>query len=195
MSALTEVEAAFVADHVMAGGPGPSVRQRRRRSGAARLGPSPATREPRSSSMTGPQPAVLGVVIMPSPPAAWPRPAVSPVARPQLTPRLAARPAPIRLTRRGRVVVCGLVIVAITVAALLVSLLASGGAQATNHGKDGAGYHGMHQVVVQPGQTLWSIASAAEPSADPRDVVEQIMTVNGLTSTDVPVGEELWVPR
>jgi hypothetical protein len=195
MSALTEVEAAFVADHVMAGGPRPSVLQRRRRSGAARPGASPATREPRSSSMTGPQPAVLGVVIMPSPPAALPRPAVSPVARPQLTPRPAARPAPIRLTRRGRVVVCGLVIVAITVAALLVSLLASGGAQATNHGKAGAGYQGLHQVVVQPGQTLWSIASAAEPSADPRDVVEQIMTVNGLTSTNVPVGEELWVPR
>ena len=53
----------------------------------------------------------------------------------------------------------------------------------------------MHQIVVQPGQTLWSIASAAEPSADPRSVVQQIMTVNDLTGTKLPVGEELWVPR
>jgi LysM repeat protein len=53
----------------------------------------------------------------------------------------------------------------------------------------------MRQVVVQPGQTLWSIASAAEPSADPRGVIEQIMSVNDLTSTKLPVGEEIWVPR
>jgi hypothetical protein len=145
--------------------------------------------------MTGLRPAVQGVVVMPSPPAAEPRPAVSRPARPQPAPRPAARTAPIRLTRRGRFVVCGLVIAAVTVAVLVVSLMASGGAQATNHGKAGAGYQGMHQVVVQPGQTLWSIASAAEPSADPRDVVQQIMTVNALTSTNVPVGEELWVPR
>ena len=62
-----------------------------------------------------------------------------------------------------------------TVAALLITLLASGGAQATNHGRARGGYQGMHQVVVQPGQTLWSIAAAAEPSADPRTVVQEIM--------------------
>jgi hypothetical protein len=102
---------------------------------------------------------------------------------------------PIRLTRRGRVVVASLLVAGLTVCALLVSLLASGGAQATNHGQPRAGYQGMREVVVRPGQTLWSIASAAEPSADTRVVVQEIMTANALTSVDISAGQLLWVPR
>jgi len=102
---------------------------------------------------------------------------------------------PIRLTRRGRAVVVGLILTGLTIAALLATVLASGGAQATNHGQARAGYQGMHQVVVGPGQTLWSIASAAEPSADTRIVVQQIMTANGLTGTTISAGQLLWVPR
>jgi len=102
---------------------------------------------------------------------------------------------PIRLTRRGRVVVASLLVTGLTVCALLLSLLASGGAQATNHGQPRAGYQGMRQVVVRPGQTLWSIAYAAEPSADTRVVVQEIMTANALTSVDISAGQLLWVPR
>ena len=80
-------------------------------------------------------------------------------------------------------------------AALLISLLVSGGAQATNHGRARAGYQGMHKIVVQPGQTLWSIASTAEPSADPRTVIQEIMTANALAGPNVTAGQLLWVPR
>jgi hypothetical protein len=73
--------------------------------------------------------------------------------------------------------------------------VASGGAQATNHGRPGGGYQGMHQIVVEPGDSLFSIASAAEPTSDPRNVIAQIMSVNDLTNTNLSVGEELWVPR
>jgi len=106
-----------------------------------------------------------------------------------------ARPAPLRLTRRGRVVLSILVIAGVTAAVLLVSLIASGGAQATNHGQARGGYQGMREIVVQPGQTLWSIAATAEPSADIRVVVEQIMSVNALAGTNIHVGQLLWVPR
>jgi len=88
-----------------------------------------------------------------------------------------------------------LAVVGLTVAVLLITLAASGGAQATNHGQAGAGYRGMREIVVQPGQTLWSIASAAEPSADPRAVVQEIMTANAMTSTAISAGQLLWVPR
>jgi LysM repeat protein len=50
-------------------------------------------------------------------------------------------------------------------------------------------------VVVRPGQTLWSIAARAEPTADPRAVIQQIMEVNAISSPDVQPGELLWVPR
>ena len=116
-----------------------------------------------------------------------------------LTPAVRARPGvprtPIRLTRRGRMVVAALVVTSLTIAALLASVLASGGAQATSHGQPRAGYQGMHRIVVQPGQTLWSIASAAEPTADTRLVVQQIMTANALTGTTISTGQLLWVPR
>ncbi len=102
---------------------------------------------------------------------------------------------PIRLTRRGRAVVVALIVTGLTIAALLATVLASGGAQATNHSQARAGYQGMHQIVVRPEQTLWSIASAAEPTADTRIVVQQIMTANGLTGTTISAGQLLWVPR
>jgi hypothetical protein len=124
----------------------------------------------------------------PAPAARTPRPELSRA-------RAAGVPTRLRLTRRGRIVVAALVIAGVTVAALLITFLASGGAQATNHGQARAGYQGMHKIVVQPGQTLWSIASTAEPSADPRIVVQEIMTANALTGPAVEAGQLLWVPR
>jgi len=106
-----------------------------------------------------------------------------------------AERSPLRLTRRGKAVLAVLLVTGLTVLALLVTTLVSSGAQATNHGAPDAGYRGMREVVVRPGQTLWSIASAAEPTADPRIVIQEIMTANALTSTDVTAGQLLWVPR
>ncbi len=115
---------------------------------------------------------------------------------------VAVAPAPLRLTRRGRLVVgAALAIAAAAAVALaivtasLVIVTASGGAQASDHGQARGGYAGMREIVVRPGQTLWSIASAAEPSADPRVVVQEIMSVNSLTSAQIQAGQVLWVPR
>jgi LysM domain len=58
----------------------------------------------------------------------------------------------------------------------------------------GSPYHGMTQVVVRPGQTLWSIAAAAEPSGNLWGVVQQIINVNALSSANVQAGQLLWVP-
>jgi len=92
-------------------------------------------------------------------------------------------------------VVACLLVAGLTVAVLLITMLASGGAQATNHGQPRAGYQGMHQIVVRPGQTLWSIAASAEPSADTRVIVQEIMTANALTNADISAGQLLWIPR
>ena len=82
------------------------------------------------------------------------------------------------------------------VAPMLFWLTAAGGALAASHGgRPGAAYQGLTQVVVRPGQTLWSIAQRAEPSADPRVVVQQIIEVNALNSPVIQPGESLWVPR
>jgi LysM domain len=103
-------------------------------------------------------------------------------------------PAPLRLTRRGRMVLAVLGAVLAT-AAITVASMALSGAQAASHGRPGGGYAGLHQIVVQPGQTLWSIASRADPSADPRQVIQEIMTANSMTGQTVQAGQLLWVPK
>jgi hypothetical protein len=97
-----------------------------------------------------------------------------------------------RLTRRGRVVVAAVAALLVTV----VSLLAAGAAQATNHGlPPGAARQNLVQVVVGPGQSLWSVAESADPDQDTRAVIHQIVDLNALSGDVVFAGQQLWVPR
>jgi len=103
-----------------------------------------------------------------------------------------APPPPLRLTRRGRIVVA--VVAALLVA--VISLLAAGVAQATNHGPSPRmARQNLVQVVVRPGQTLWSVAEGADPDQDTRVVVQQIVDLNSLGGPTVRAGQQLWVPR
>jgi len=106
-----------------------------------------------------------------------------------------ARPAPLRLTRRGRRLAVTLAVGTAMLALVLGLVAIAGGAQAADHGVPGAGHAGMTRVVVQPGQTLWAIAAAADPGADPRAVVAEIMQVNALGAAAIQPGERLWVPK
>ncbi|NMB01659.1 MAG: LysM peptidoglycan-binding domain-containing protein [Firmicutes bacterium] len=49
------------------------------------------------------------------------------------------------------------------------------------------------QVVVQPGDTLWSIAVEQMPHEDPRDVVGTIRQLNELRSADIFPGQVLTI--
>jgi hypothetical protein len=91
-------------------------------------------------------------------------------------------------------VVAGLAVIAGAVAACLLSLTLAGGAAAASHGPAREGWSAARQIVVEPGQTLWSIASAAEPGADTRAVIEQIIAANRLPGDTIEPGEALWVP-
>jgi LysM repeat protein len=50
------------------------------------------------------------------------------------------------------------------------------------------------QVVVAPGETLWTIATRVNPEIDPRAVIEQIKDLNVLNGTNVYAGQVLLVP-
>jgi len=135
-----------------------------------------------------------------------PAPAPSQVPRPQPSREQAGRPRPardqatrpetanppLRLTRRGRVVVA--VAAALVLAAL--SLVIASAAQATNHPVSArAAQQGLAQVTVHPGQSLWSVAESADPAADTRVVIQRIIELNSLTGNTVFAGQRLWVPR
>jgi LysM domain len=151
--------------------------------------PAPVASPPKASPPvavppTAPRPAAAPV------PLAAPRPAAAP--RPRRMPATQPTTSPLRLTRRGRVVVAGLAV--LLVAAL--SLLVAGAAQATSHGLPlSAAGHNLAQVAVRPGQSLWSVAESADPDADTRLVIQQILQLNALHGDTVFAGERLWVPR
>ena len=109
---------------------------------------------------------------------------------------LPGRPDPVRLTRRGRRVVAGFVLGVIIVAVTVLWMSVAGSVQASSHASaPRSAYRGMTQVVVQPGQTLWSIAAAAEPSGNLWAVVQQIINVNALNGAEIQSGQLLWVPK
>jgi len=103
---------------------------------------------------------------------------IAPAAQPRL-----------RLTTRGRVVLTLLALVPLLVAALVFGL-GSGGAVAGSEPGTGS----FEYVTVDLGQSLWSVAQQVAPAADPRDVIAEIMKLNGLSSSDVTPGQQLAIP-
>ena len=88
-------------------------------------------------------------------------------------------------------------VVAVAAALLVtvISLLVAGVAQATNDGPSArAARQNLVQVVVRPGQSLWSVAESADPDQDTRAVVQQIIDLNSLNGDTVFAGQQLWVP-
>jgi len=100
---------------------------------------------------------------------------------------------PVRLTRRGRLVVTAAAL--LVIAAVSVSL--AGAAQARGHSGGAAPRlgPGITKVQVQPGQNLWSLAEAYDPNADTRQVIQEILQLNSMSTDQVQPGQVLWMPR
>jgi LysM domain len=98
---------------------------------------------------------------------------------------------PLRLTRRGRLVLRGLVV-------LVMLGLMTGAALTMAHRAEAADGPARPVVVahhvVLPGETLWGIAQQVAPHDDPRDTVARIAEFNSLTTTAVRAGQRLALP-
>jgi len=93
----------------------------------------------------------------------------------------------VRLTRRGRVVVVVLALMAV----LAVGLVVAAGSVAT----DKAGTPEPTAVVmVGPGDTLWDIASAAADDGDIDSMMDRISKLNALDSGMLISGQRLLIP-
>ena len=94
--------------------------------------------------------------------------------------------APVRLTRRG------MVVLSVALASLAGALVWVARASAPDAP---APRTASHVVVVQPGDTLWDIAAAAAPGADPQAEVSRLMSRNHLTDAgQLRPGMQLQVP-
>jgi hypothetical protein len=69
-------------------------------------------------------------------------------------------------------------------------VLNGGGAVATGTASPAA----FTYVEVEDGQSLWSLAETIAPQADPREVIADVVQLNGLPSADVQPGERLAIP-
>lgn len=104
------------------------------------------------------------------------------------TPRGTCR---LRLTRRGRLVFGALA--ALVIAGVLVSVASFAGA-AAQASDVATSSQQFHYVVVQPGETLWGVATELDPGSDPRDLVAEIVRLNQLEGSGVQAGQPLAVP-
>jgi hypothetical protein len=91
----------------------------------------------------------------------------------------------VRLTRRGRFVLFALLLLLTGLVAVLV---------AASTGEAAAPARPAPSVVVQPGDTLWSIASRYAPGPDPFGTIERIRELNGLDGYTVHAGQRLQLP-
>ena len=96
-------------------------------------------------------------------------------------------PAPLRLTRRGR-----LVVVLLMLGLMLVVLTAFGSHSAAT-GQAGTPVH-TRTIEVGRGDTLWNIASRVSEPGQVRETVHQIEEINALTGPGLTVGQTIAVP-
>ncbi|MCT9931084.1 LysM peptidoglycan-binding domain-containing protein [Planotetraspora sp. A-T 1434] len=97
---------------------------------------------------------------------------------------------PLRLTRRGKIVLVTMV----TVLALGVLWLGTHAAVTASSGLASPGQSGLPYVTVQRGDTLWGIARAVSAGDDPAPLVRQIMNLNGLSDSLIQPGTRLYLP-
>jgi hypothetical protein len=98
--------------------------------------------------------------------------------------------APARRFPHGRLMVTG----AMALMAGALSVVLATTAQATHAGPAADGRY-VTRVLVQPGQSLWSLAEKYDPDADARLIVDQIRQLNSMAGDQLQAGETLWVPR
>jgi LysM repeat protein len=112
---------------------------------------------------------------------------------PAFAPTRTSRPArtssrsSVRLTRRGRVVVL--------LASLALVLMAGFFLGSVAVGTNEAGQAPATEIVmVEPGQSLWSIASDLTDSGDVRTTMREIERLNALDTVALSAGQKLRVP-
>ena len=91
--------------------------------------------------------------------------------------------APLRLTRRG------VVLLAVSVAVLAVGLVLSAWLSAPNAAAGRPAQPAT--VVVHDGDTLWSIAGRVAPERDPRAAVADLQRANHLVGVELTPGQVL----
>lgn len=121
---------------------------------------------------------------------------VASAAVPAPTPAVVSAMAPttrLRLTRRGRFVFTTLAAAPLVAAAFVLAL--NGGVALASGAGTSSGAADFAYITISAGESLWEIAESLAPSADPRDVIADIVSLNQLATEDVQPGQRLALPN
>lgn len=99
-------------------------------------------------------------------------------------------PTRLRLTRRGRIVFGGMATVLVAGALAMGASFAAPSATASSQ----QNVQEFPYVVAQPGDSLWSIATALDPNTDARDLIAEIVRLNQLSDPSLLAGDAIAVP-
>jgi len=94
--------------------------------------------------------------------------------------------AGVRLTRRGRVLLVGVL------AAVLMATFSLG--RVSSNADTPSDRPSVAHVTVRAGETLWQVAFRVAPGNDPRVTVQRLMRLNGLADPGLRAGQSLVVP-
>jgi len=90
-----------------------------------------------------------------------------------------------RVRRRRLTALCAAIGLAAVLSGPVANAVGVGGASEA---------HASKTYVVEPGDTLWSIASRFAPATDPRVVVDAIASANGVDPGSLVPGQQLSIP-
>jgi hypothetical protein len=94
---------------------------------------------------------------------------------------------PVRLTRRGRLVVLALFV------ALCFGVFSMFGGQSAATGESGEPVQ-TRTVMIERGDTLWGIAQGIAEPGEVRQMIYQIQELNALSGASLQQGQEIVVP-
>ncbi len=100
----------------------------------------------------------------------------------------------LRLTARGRAVLTTLAAIPLVVAAFFIATnggSATASLDSTVNAADAASYQ---YVTISAGESLWAVAQRIAPTADPRDVIDDILSFNGMSSAELVPGQRIAIP-
>lgn len=95
----------------------------------------------------------------------------------------------VRLTTRGRTLVL------LALVALLFGTFSFGRANSqAAPAVEAPVVPAVQQTVIQPGESLWTVARRIAPDNDPRAVIAQIRQLNDMAGSQVQAGQHLLLP-
>lgn len=101
----------------------------------------------------------------------------------------------LKLTRKGRrLFQASIGFIAVVLATLITAALWSQPSLAPAAAVDHIGGENYERIIVQPGDTLWGISIRLSHDDDQAVILDKIVTYNDLDSSDLEVGQMLYIP-